>query len=97
MVLEAKVHRANITDRDGIKLLLEPAASSSFPRLCHLWLDAGYEGRGRRWAEEVMSLSVEVVRKPPKPVAEEVAKVWARQWAKEGIKIDWQKMMPPRG
>jgi transposase len=44
-----------------------------------------------------MGLSVEVVRKPPKPVPEEVAKVWAREWAKEGKKIDWQKLMPPRG
>ena len=42
-------------------------------------------------------MSVEVVRKPPKPVPEEVAKVWAREWAKEGKKIDWQKLMPPRG
>ena len=31
-----------------------------------------------------MGLSVEVVRKPPKPVPEEVAKRWAREWAKEG-------------
>src|SRR3712207_7470399 len=38
------------------------------PRLSHLWLDAGYQGRGKEWAEEVMGLSVEVVRKPPKPV-----------------------------
>ena len=44
-----------------------------------------------------MGLSVEVVRKPPKPVPEEVAKVWAREWAKEGKKIDWQSLMPPRG
>ena len=35
--------------------------------LKHLWLDAGYEGRGKRWAEQVLGLSVEevVVRKPP--------------------------------
>jgi hypothetical protein len=44
-----------------------------------------------------MGLSVEVVRKPPKPVPEEVAKVWAREWAKEGKEIDWQRLMPPRG
>ena len=43
-----------------------------------------------------MGLSVEVVRKPPKPVPEEVAKTWA-EWAKEGKKIDWQRLMPPRG
>jgi putative transposase len=60
-------------------------------------LDAGYQGRGRRWAEEVMDLSVEVVRKPPKPVPEEVAKVWAAEWAKEGKQIDWRRLMPPRG
>jgi transposase len=45
-----------------------------------------------------MGLSVEVVRKPPKPVPEEVAKVWARERAKEGKKkIDWRRLMPPRG
>ena len=44
-----------------------------------------------------MGLSVEVVRKPPKPVPEEVAKVWAREWAKEGKKIDWQRLMSTRG
>lgn len=66
-------------------------------RLLHLWVDAGYQGRSRRWAEEVLSLSVEVVRKPKKPVPEKVAKVWAREWAKEGNEVDWQGLMPPRG
>ena len=68
-----------------------------FPRLCQLWVDAGYQGRGRRWAEEVLGLSVEVVRKPKKPVPEKVAKVWAREWAKEGEEMNWQRLMPPRG
>ena len=43
-MLIAKVHRANVTDRDGIKLLLEPARSGFLKRLSHLWLDAGYTG-----------------------------------------------------
>jgi len=61
-------------------------------------VDAGYRGRGRKWAdEEVLGLSVEVVRKPPKPVPEEVAKVWAEEWAKEGKEVDWQRLMPPKG
>jgi putative transposase len=51
----------------------------------------------RRWAEEVLGLSVEVVRKPKKPLPENVAKRWAEEWAKEGIKVDWQRLMPPRG
>ena len=42
-------------------------------------------------------MSVEVVRKPPKPVPEQVAKVWAEEWAKEGKKIDWRRLMAPRG
>ena len=47
--------------------------------------------------EEVLGLSVEVVRKPPKPVPEKVAKVWAEEWAKEGKEVDWQRLMPPKG
>src|ERR671917_233088 len=63
----------------------------------HLWVDAGYQGRGKRWAEEVMGVSVEVVRKPPKPLPEKVAERWAMEWAKQGKEVDWQKLMPPRG
>ncbi len=67
------------------------------PRLKHLWVDAGYEGSGKRWAEEALGLSVEVVRRPRKPVPEKVARLWAEEWAKEGKKVDWQRLMPPRG
>jgi putative transposase len=51
LVLQAKVHRAHVTDRDGIKLLLEPARIGFLTRLSHLWLDAslhGPGGQGRR-------------------------------------------------
>jgi putative transposase len=96
LVLKAKVHSAKVPDQDGLRLLLE-SARTGLSRLKHLWLDAGYEGRGKRWAEEVMGLSVEVVRKPAKPIPEKVAKVWAQEWAKEGKKVDWQRLMPPRG
>jgi putative transposase len=41
-----------------------------------------------------MGLSVEVVRKPLKPVP---AKVWAKEWVKEGKKLDWKRLMPPQG
>jgi putative transposase len=97
LVLKAKVHSAKVPDQDGLRRLLESSPRAGISHLKHLWLDAGYEGRGRRWAEEVMGLSVEIVRKPPKPVPEEVAMIWAREWAKEGKKVDWQRVMPPRG
>jgi putative transposase len=53
LVLKAKVHSAKVPDEDGIRLLLDPVRDR-VPRLSHLWVDAGYQGRGRRWAEEVM-------------------------------------------
>jgi putative transposase len=96
LVLGARVHSAKVHDEDGIKLLLE-SARIELSRLKHLWVDAGYRGRGRRWAEEVLGLSVEVVHKPQKPIPEKVAKVWAAEWAKEGKEVDWQRLMPPRG
>jgi transposase len=46
LVLEARVHSAQIQDREGIKLLLGLAARERLPqRLWHLWLDAGYTGQ----------------------------------------------------
>jgi putative transposase len=96
LVLQARVHSAKVPDEDGIRLLLDPVRGR-LSRLTHLWVDAGYQGRGKRWAEEVMGLSVEVVRKPKKPLPEKVAKRWAEEWAKKGIKVDWQRLMPPRG
>ena len=96
LVLKAKVHSARVPDADGIGLLLG-SARVGLSRLSHLWVDDGYQGRGKRWAEEALGLSVEVVRKPKKPVPEKVAERWAAEWAKEGKAVDWQKLMPPKG
>jgi len=70
LVLKAKVHSAKVPDQDGLKLLLD-SARTAVSHLKHLWLDAGYEGRGKQWVEEVRGLSVEIVRRPPKPIPEE--------------------------
>src|ERR687885_688927 len=59
-VLKAKIHSAKVPDQDGIKLLLK-GIRDRLPRLSHLWVDAGYQGRGKEWAEQVLSLRVEVV------------------------------------
>ncbi len=97
LVLKVKVHSAKVPDQDGLRLLLE-SARGGLSRLKHLWLDAGYQGRGKRWAEEAMGLSVEVVRKPPKPAPEKVMIAWAKEWhGEEGKEVDWQRLMPPRG
>src|SRR4051812_45344575 len=54
-LLKAKVHAASIMDRDGIKPLLE-GVRERFPRLRHLWPDAGYngKGKGKDWVEKAL-------------------------------------------
>jgi putative transposase len=98
LVLEARVHSANIQDRDGIKLLLEPARTA-LTRLSHVWLDAGYTGqdKGAGWVEGALGWTAEIVRHPPKPAPEEVMMRWAREWAKERIVIDPKELLPPEG
>ena len=60
-------------------------------------MDAGYQGRGKEWAEKELSLRVEVVHHTPKPTLEKIARIWAEEWAKEGWQIDWQRLLPGRG
>src|SRR5919202_5986935 len=40
LVLEARVHSAQIQDREGIELLLDPPSPDRLPRLSHQWMDA---------------------------------------------------------
>ncbi len=97
-VLKAKVHSAKLIDQEGIKKLLRHA-DEKFPRIKHLWLDAGYRGedKGKGWVEKALGWNVELVKRPRKPTPEEVLMNWAEEWAKEGKKVDWQKLLPPRG
>jgi putative transposase len=83
-LLKAKVHAANIMDRDGIKILLE-GARERFPRLSHLWLDAGYngKGKGKDWVEKTLGFAAEIVRHPPKP---------RYVWAPEREEPDWDDL-----
>ena len=93
LVLKAKVHSAKVPDQDGIELLLK-IAREHLPRLSHLWVDAGYQGRGREWVVRELELSVEVVHRTPNPAPEKVARIWAEEWAKQGKEIDWQRLLP---
>ncbi len=66
----------------------------------HLWLDAGSRGedKGRGWVEKVLGWSVDLVeRRTRKPASEEVLKSWVEQWRKEGVEVNWEKLLPPRG
>jgi transposase len=37
------------------------------------------------------------VERPKKLAPERVLMAWAREWATEGVKADWKKLMPPEG
>ena len=91
LVVEARVHSAKVPDQDGIRRLLEPARSR-LPRLSYLWVDAGYRGKGKEWVERALDVEVEVVNRSPKPPPEKVLRVWAREWFKEGRKMDRNKL-----
>lgn len=63
LVLTVRVHPADVADRDGAKLLLAPLGTQ-FPRLAHLWADAGYRGSFTDWVTATLTWRVEIVRKP---------------------------------
>src|ERR687892_1423668 len=97
-VLKAKVHSAKVLDQEGLTPLLE-RGEEQFLRLQHLWLDSAYRGKdkGKGWVEKSLRWTVELVQRPRKPAPEEVLMAWAEQWAKEGVAVDWEKLLPPRG
>lgn len=57
------VHAAGVSDRDGAKQVLA-GLNVRFPRLHHIWLDAGYQGPLTDWIETELGWTVEVVRRP---------------------------------
>src|SRR5215217_365072 len=80
MVIEARLHGAQIQDREGIKLLLDANARERLPvRLSHLWLDAGYTGqdKGAGWVRKALGWTAEIVRHLPKMAPEEVMRAGA--------------------
>jgi len=42
--------------------------------------------------EKTLGWSVELVERPRKAAPEEVLMSWAREWAKERVAMDWQKL-----
>ena len=97
-VLKAKIHSAKVLDHEGIKALLR-RADERFSRLSQLWLDAGYRGedKGAEWVRKSLLWSVDLLERPRKPAPEEVLMKWAKEWAKEGVAVDWRKLLPPEG
>jgi transposase len=64
-----------------------------------LWLDGGYRGeeKGKDWVEKTLRWTVRLVVRPRKAAPEEVLMAWAAELVKEGLKVDWQKLIPSQG
>ncbi len=87
LLLKVVVHAANIQDREGVKLLLEPI-KGRFPRISKVWVDNAYTGTGRTWIKEHMGWEVEVVSHPRRPRG---------MWVFPGEEIDYSLFERPRG
>lgn len=65
------VHPADVMDRDGVTRWLPPHhLKAEFPRLAHVWLDAGDNGngKGQEWIEPRLHWPTQVGRPPPRRV-----------------------------
>lgn len=85
LIIKAKVLPANITDRDGGKVLLA-SLSGQLPRLQLIWADTGYTGKFETWVQETLNVRLEIVKHP-----------WTGLrgvWVPEGIEIDWDTVKP---
>jgi putative transposase len=61
-ILKVKVHRADIGEREGAKLLLHGLASV-YQRMELIWVDSGYSGRPfQAWCKKHLNWRVEVVK-----------------------------------
>jgi putative transposase len=93
LLLALSVHPADIMDRDGIKLVLAERVRARLPRMRLLWLDAGYNGRGKGkdWVEQTTGWRVETVKAVHR---------YKRYWVPNDIpaeQIDWSHYLPPPG
>ena len=65
LLLKVVVHAANLQDREGVKLLLEPV-QGQFERMEKVWVDQASSGTGKTWIEQQMGWTVEVVERSPR-------------------------------
>jgi putative transposase len=60
-VLTVVVHAADLQDRDGAVLVLSDLVGR-FPRLRHIWADAGYRGKLVLWVSTFLGWTLEIVK-----------------------------------
>ena len=65
LLLVVLVHKADIQERAGAKLLLQRAVTKGFARLRLIWADGGYKGAEfKEWVRTLTGWLLEVVKRP---------------------------------
>ena len=86
LLLKVKVLAADISDREGAKVLLGLLVGK-LPRLQLIWADTGYDGKPlRQWIKDHLGVRLDIVKHR-----------WTGMrgvWAPEGTEIDWEKIIP---
>jgi putative transposase len=86
LLMAVKVLAANLTDREGGKVLLI-ALVGTLPRLQLIWADSAYQGTFEDWVKEHLAgVRVEIVNHPWTGIKGTYAPV--------GEKVDWDKIIP---
>jgi len=81
LLLVVLVHKADIQERAGAKLLLQRALTKGFARLCLIWADGGYKGAAfKEWVWKLAGWLFEVVKRPE---GSKGFVVLARRWVVE--------------
>jgi putative transposase len=77
--LRVCVHAADISDRDGLELVLADI-QPFLPRLRLIWADQGYQGEVVEWVKDEYGLTLEIVKREPD---QRGFKVVPRRWVVE--------------
>jgi putative transposase len=86
LLICVKVLAADMRDRAGGKVLLQPLAGK-MPRLQVIWADSGYAGEPfTYWVKDHLGVRLDIVNHP-----------WTGLrgvWVKEGMEVDWDQIIP---
>jgi len=86
LLIAVKVLAANITDREGGKVLLT-ALVGKLPRLQLMWADSAYQGTFEQWVKEHLDgVRMEIVTHPWTGIKGTYAPI--------GTKVDWDTIIP---
>ena len=87
-----------VMDYEGIKSSSkEPTEHSPAFRTCGWTPATAWRGQRGGLGGEDPGMERGCGGRPKKPAPEEVLMRWAREWAREGVSVDWRKLMPPKG